>query len=200
MSSEATYAYCRGWSDFASIVEPIECPPRLRYPPPPSRVRVLFVGWNPPGDHHVWEGAVDDLRDNLAWVFEELGWRGQEPDFRKDLLQRGCYFVHAVKCWRSPQSPSFESTRRCSALLAEDIKNLKPKNLCILGKWAHVATSLVMPLPAPGERFKYGKGWTGEVNSMNVIITTFANRRWNSAEKKENRACVADAFRRWVRL
>src|SRR4029079_7220277 len=117
--NDATYGHCQGWKDCTSVNPMVQCPPRLHYPPPPSPVKILFVGWNPPGDHHVWEGEQDDLRDNLAWVFERLKWRSDEPDFRNDILQTGCYFVHAVKCWRMPQWPSAEAARRCSTLLAE---------------------------------------------------------------------------------
>lgn len=195
-----TYAHCRGWKDCPAVPPPVECPSQLRYPPPPLPTHILFVGWNPPGSHHVWEGVQDDLRDNISWIFQELGWRGDEHDFRKELLRRGCYFVHAVKCWRTPEWPTADAAQRCSPLLAEDIKNINPKNLCILGKWAHVGAALILSLPAPSPSFRYGKGWNGDVDGMNVIITTFANRRWNRAQNKENRACVAEALRRWVRV
>src|SRR5947209_4124557 len=84
------------------------------------------------------------------------------------------------------------------SLLAADIAAIKPRNLCILGSVAHVAASIVLPLPEPSPRFRYGRGWNGEVNGMNVIITAFANRRGNRAVGTENRACVVEALRRWV--
>jgi len=146
----------------------------------------------------MWEGASDPLRNDLASVFEELGWRGA-GDFREELLNRHCYFVHAVKCWRAVEKPSVDAIRRCSPLLTEDIADLKPANLCILGSLAHVAACLALPGLPSFEKFNYGRGWNGEMTGINVIITTFANRRQNRGQNKLNRECVADALRRWVR-
>lgn len=112
--SGLTYAHCNGWADCATRPAMVECPPRLTYPPPAPPTHILFIGW-----------------------------RGPATDFRKDLLERRCYFVHGAKCWRTPEAPSFEAIRRCSPLLAQDIARLKPVNLCILGTYAHIAAALV---------------------------------------------------------
>jgi hypothetical protein len=173
------------------------CPPGLNYPAAPDVVEVLFLGWNPPGDDHFWEGNKDDLRDNLEWVFRRTGWRGHQEDFREEFLQHHCYLVHAVKCWRDSGWPSPEATSRCSELLTQDLDRLKPKALCLLGQRAHLAASLLPALarlPAVSPEFRYWKGWTGRIGSMEIIITTFPNRRWNRSTKTENRECTALAL------
>ena len=194
------YSVCHGWRGVQAPTV-VECPPSISYPPPPDPVDILFVGWNPPGTRSFWDGPGDELHDNLNWVFGELGWsRGQ--DFREDFLSRGCYLVHAVKCWGDPSWPSPDATRRCAPLLAADITRLRPRAICLLGRRPHLGavsprgdgTSPVIPgLPRASSAFRYGRGWCGVLNGRKVIITTFANRRWNQTEAKENRECIVAA-------
>jgi uracil-DNA glycosylase len=170
-------------------------------------VNILFVGWNPPGTRHFWDGPGDDLHDNLAWVFGELGWI-TGPNFLEEFVARGCYLVHAVKCWRDPGWPTPDATRRCAPLLASDISTLQPKTICLLGRRPHLAATspaaprgiqpVIPDVPAASTSFRYGRGWSGMTEGRKIIITTFVNRRWNRAERKEHRACVVDALRRWA--
>jgi uracil-DNA glycosylase len=200
------YPTCVGWRG-TSTPPLVECPPSITYPAPPPSVDILFVGWNPPGAQHFWQGPGDDLHDNLGWVFAELGWSSGEA-FLRDFLTRGCYLVHAVKCWRDPSWPTVDATRRCAPLLAEDISRLRPRTICLLGRRPHLAatspavpgtTNPVIPgLPRATATFRYGRGWCGVLDGRKVIITTFVNRRFNRAQGKENRECVVDALRRWV--
>lgn len=204
--SQLAYAVCQGWRGIQAPPV-IQCPPSISYPPPPSPVNLLFVGWNPPGSRSFWDGPGDQLHDNLHWVFRELGWSASE-DFRGDFVSRGCYLVHAVKCWRDASWPSPDATRRCAPLLVGDIAQLRPEAICLLGRRPHLGatsasgdgtTAAVIPgLPRPSATFRYGRGWCGIVDGRKVIITAFANRRWNQAEAKENRGCVVDALRRWL--
>jgi hypothetical protein len=194
---QGTYEACTGWSGQTVRPRSVICPPLLSYPAPPDVVEILFLGWNPPGDDHFWKGNKDDLRDNLDWVFSRAGWPGHEEDFRKEFLQRHCYLVHAVKCWRDPSWPSADATSRCSALLAQDLERLKPRALCILGEWAHLSASLLPALeglPPVSQKFRYSKGWTGRISDMEIVITTFPNRRWNRSKRIENRECTATAL------
>lgn len=170
-------------------------------------ITILFVGWNPPGARHFWGGPGDDLHDNLAWVFRELGW-SRAPNFFAEFAARCCFLVHAVKCWRDPSWPTEDATQRCAPLLADDIARLQPRIICLLGRRPHLAAvspagpgttqPVIRGLPRVSTMFRYGRGWCGVVDGTKVIITTFANRRWNGAEAMENRACVADALRRWA--
>jgi hypothetical protein len=202
----AAYHRCRGWQG-VNPQPPIQCPPSITYPLPPSYVGILFVGWNPPGLQHFWDGPGDDLHDNLAWVFRELGW-SSGPDFLADFLAHRCYLVHAVKCWRDPSWPSVDATRRCAPLMAADISQLRPQTICLLGRRPHLAATspiaagsaepVIRGLPRVANTFRYGRGWCGIAGGTNVIITAFANRRWNRAEEQENRQCVVDALRRWA--
>jgi hypothetical protein len=84
---ELVYSVCPGWQG-ATPPPVVGCPSSVRYPPPPSTVEMLFVGWNPPGLRHFWDGPGDDLHDNLAWVFRELGWSTGD-NFVAEFLARG---------------------------------------------------------------------------------------------------------------
>jgi uracil-DNA glycosylase len=194
---QVTYEACIGWRGQTVQPGPVICPPALKYPTPPDAVEILFVGWNPPSEDHFWEGRKDELRDNLEWVFSRSGWGGPQEDFREDFLQRHCYLVHAVKCWRDSGWPSAETTSRCSALLAQDLDRLKPKALCLLGQRAHLAASLLPALaglPPVSPAFRYWKGWTGRIGGKEIVITTFPNGRWNRSTKTENRECTASTL------
>jgi len=193
------YASCTGWAD-ATRSKEVVCPPAVEYPVPPSPVQILFVAWNPPGRLHFWNSEDDDLRNNLRWVFEDLGW-STGADFLEDFTRRGCYLVHAVKCWQTPAWPSADATRRCAGLLKGDIDRLEPRTLCLLGRYPHLAASLVLDgLPLTTAAFRYCKGWNGRIGRMNVIITTLTNMRYNvhGGTERTNRACTAAALRRWT--
>jgi len=168
----------------------------LMYPPAPSPVDILFVGWNPPGTQHFWNCNTDRLRMDLAWVLSQLGWNTQ-LDFLAEFNRRKCYFVHAVKCWPDRSWPPENVTKFCaSTLLTNEIRGLHPKTLCLLGRIPHLAACTVLDGLPPVSHVKYGKGWSGTVNQMQDIITAFPNSYWNSAQKATNRECTVRALRR----
>lgn len=187
------FSHCRGWMDVTTRPQGIVCPSPLQYPPPPERVDVLFLGWNPPGMKHFWNWPEDPLRRNLAWVLSELGW-----DVRAEQLgefdRRKCYFVHSVKCWPYAAWPPEALVRRCAkALLAGEIERLQPQTICVLGHIPHTAIEEVIPgVPRASAKFHYAEGWCGEVAGMELIICAFPNTRWNARRRTMNRECTVE--------
>ncbi|MFQ5915510.1 MAG: uracil-DNA glycosylase family protein [Nitrospinota bacterium] len=200
MEKEIDFCHCTGWRDQSVKPEGVVCPPcSLKYPEPPNKVDTLFLAWNPPGEKHFWNSEGDRLRKNLKWVLCKLRWM-TEPNLIEKFLERGCYLVHAVRCWPYAGWPPDKAINTCArALLARDLKQLRPKTLCILGQIPHIAAKAVIPrLPPPSQRFRYGRGWCKGINGLKVIITTFPNTRWNRGEMKSNRECTLSALRQWL--
>ena len=162
MGSESGAASCDGWRD--SHPPGVSCPPRLIYPPPPSPVELLFIGWNPPGEAHFWNDPGDPLRRNLTWVFEQLRWLSNR-ELVEVFRQRSFYLVHAVRCWTKAefdwQIPKLVET--CAhAQLEKDLARLRPKTVCALGKLPHKALYAIWPRAIP-KTLDYGDGWCGRV-------------------------------------
>jgi hypothetical protein len=187
---------CSGWSTQAPAG--VQCPHALIYPPAPSPVDILFVGWNPLGTQHFWNCNTDRLRVNLAWVLSQLGW-DTKLDFLAEFNRRKCYFVHAVKCWPDPRWPPENVTKFCASnVLTNEIRGLHPKTLCLLGRIPHLAACVALKELPPVSQVQYGQGWSGIVNQIQVIITAFPNTYWNSAQKATNRECTVRTLRRYL--
>ena len=136
----------------------------------------------------------------MAWVLSQLGW-DTELNFLAEFRRRKCYFVHAVKCWPDPRWPPENVTKFCASnLLTNEFRSLHPKTLCLLGNIPHLAAGVVLDGLPPISRMKYGEGWSGTVNQMQVIITAFPNTYWNSAQKAANRECTVRTLRRYLPL
>ena len=194
------FDYCRGWENKnLSLPEGIACPPNLEYPPPPARVELLFVGWNPPGEKHFWNSTEDNLYRNLTWVFEQLGWL-KKTDIRAVFTEKCFYFTHAVKCWTEAKFDWHMAglVDRCANnILKAEIENLNPKIICALGKLPHMALHSIWPRAIPSS-IKYGEGWCEVVEARQIIVTCFPNIRWNRKKKTHNRQCTANALDRWI--
>lgn len=191
---------CKGWAT-SSHDNRIKCPPNIEYPSPPAKVKLLFIGWNPPGSAHFWNNREDNLLNDMTWVFEQLGWL-HKPDLWQVFGERSFYLVHAVKCWQEAKFlwdvPGLAET--CSRnLLFKNIEELNPETICALGKLPHKALRAIWPSEVP-EKISLGKGWCKVVQGRKVIVTTFPNWHWNVSEKRANRECTVSALERWMEV
>lgn len=189
---------CEGWST-GSPDPRIKCPPQIDYPCPPNKVKLLFIGWNPPGPRHFWNSQEDNLYRDLMWVFEQLGWL-HTPDLWQVFRDRSFYLVHAVKCWQEAKFPwnipgLAETCPR--SLLVQNIADLNPETVCGLGKLPHRALREIWPSEIP-RTISLGKGWCKTVQGIKVVITTFPNWHWNSSQEKANRECTVESLRQWI--
>lgn len=72
-------------------------PPLLyEYPTPPSSVRLLFLGWNPPKPYGgFWSlDQPDNLRRDLHWILHSMGRvkaRAPDSEFLTQFIQTGHY-------------------------------------------------------------------------------------------------------------
>jgi hypothetical protein len=197
MSDEDFRVNCSGWNGKPPLG--VDCPPSLSYPKAPSIVDLLFLAWNPPGAGHFWNSPGDNLRQNLQWVFHQLGW----PDDRDvtDIFRERQYFlIHAVRCWRTAKFdwdiPNLiENCARNS--LKGDLERLQPQAVCALGRLPHQALRVLWPEEIP-ETVAYGRGWMGTVGGVKTLITSFPNTYVNQARGMQNRACTQEALSRWL--
>jgi len=191
MGSPIDYKHCRGWVNHHSIPTGVRCPPDLVYSPPPSSpINILFLAWNPPSSTHFWNSSTDKLRTHLSWILSQKPFCWKEPDFLADFLSRGCYLVHAARCWADPAWPPVEVAQTCArALLAKDLQAMQPRTLCILGKIPlYAAREVVAGLPHP-EVVKYQKGCCIAIGDMRVIITVLPHHY--------DRKYTLEALRQW---
>lgn len=173
MDSKINFQHCRGWLTHPSIPTGVQCPPNLTYPlPPPSPIKILFLAWNPPGSNHFWNNSTDSLRTHLKWVLSQEPFGFREPDFLGEFQDRGCYLVHAARCWVHREIPQSNIAETCGrALLGQDIQTLQPRTLCILGRIPlYAARTVITGLPHPSD-VAYQKGSCIDVGEMKIIIT-----------------------------
>jgi hypothetical protein len=191
---------CKGWAT-GSHDKRINCPPNIEYPSPPAKVKLLFIGWNPPGPSHFWNNRGDNFLNDMTWVFEQLGWL-HKSDLWQVFGESSFYLVHAVKCWQEAKFlwnvPGLVET--CPRnLLLKNIEELNPETICAMGKLPHKALSTIWPSEVPA-KISLGKGWCKNVQGRKVIITTFPNWHWNASEKWANRECTVRALGRWMEV
>jgi hypothetical protein len=189
MSEGIDFKHCQGWIGKV-VPEGVKCPPEIRYPRAPDPVKTLFVSWNPPGLEHFWNNSTDKLRRNLRWVLQQEPFCWKEPDFIAEFWKRGCYLVHAARCWQHSDWPDIDVVETCArALLGADLKRLQPKTLCLLGEMALWGARTVIPALPIHEPGLYRDGWSGERNGMKVIITALPLH--------DNKEYTLKALRRW---
>ena len=175
-------------------------PPLLyEYPTPPSSVRLLFLGWNPPKPYGgFWSlDQPDNLRRDLHWILRSMGRvkaRAPDSEFLTQFIQTGHYFVHSVKCWTEAVFPGFGQNsdpaewssrgapllRACVAShLGTELRQLAPERVCALGQLAYRALRVLSPQldgnarPTQGrvfDRQAYRLGWP-------VLYTCFPSSR-----------------------
>jgi hypothetical protein len=111
-------------------------------------------------------------------------------DFLAEFLSRGCYLVHAARCWPDRAWPPVEVAQTCAhALLGEDIQILRPRRLCIFGRIPlYAAREVIAGLPHP-EEVPYRKGSCVDLGGMRVIITVLPHHY--------DRQYTLEALRRW---
>ena len=195
---------CRGWEN--SSPNGIQCPPNVLYCQPPQPIETLFIGWNPPGTAHFWNCPQDKLRKALAEVLYKLGWNRQDC-FIRQFLDRHCYFVHAIPCWKQAKFPDGQYGTQLISICAKSLlrftlARINPKRICALGRVPHGALHVLFPndIPEPGAGFRYSHGWHRQVGPYEVVITCFPNT-WpidtNKPKGLKNRDCTIAALRRW---
>lgn len=197
MSDEDFRVTCLGWT--GKPPRGVECPPTLSYPRPPSTVDLLFVAWNPPGAGHFWNSPGDNLRENLQWVFHQLGWPSNR-DVTDIFREKQYFLIHAVRCWRTAKFDWDlpDLVEHCSRnSLQGDLQRLKPKAVCALGRLPHQALRVLWPREIP-ETVAYGRGWMGTADGVKTLITCFPNTYMNQARGMQNRACTHEALRKWL--
>jgi hypothetical protein len=197
MSEEDSRVKCLGWT--GQPPRGVQCPPSLSYPKPPSTIDLLFLAWNPPGDTHFWNSPGDNLRENLQWIFRQLGWP-EDRDVTEIFRERQYFLVHAVRCWRTAKfdwgiAGLIETCAQNS--LRGDLERLRPKAVCALGKLPHQALRVLWPGEIP-ETVAYGRGWMGTAGGAKILITCFPNTYVNPARGMHNRACTREALSKWM--
>ncbi len=142
-------------------------PPELYgYPTVTRPIRVLFMGWNPPRPFQgFWRlEEPDDLRNELHLALRAAEWVvANEPDgaFLNEFLERGYYFVHAVKCWTESRYPGFgrDSANRqgrreigepllkacVSTHIPSELQRLSPGKVCALGELPYLGLRHLYP-------------------------------------------------------
>ena len=142
-------------------------PPELYgYPTITRPIRVLFMGWNPPRPFQgFWRlEEPDDLRNELHLALRAAEWVvANEPDgaFLNEFLERGYYFVHAVKCWTESRYPGFgrDSANRqgrreigepllkacVSTHIPSELQRLSPGKVCALGELPYLGLRHLYP-------------------------------------------------------
>ena len=191
MGNLVDFKDCQGWANHASPPDGVKCPPDLTYQPsPPSPIEMPFIGWNPPGTTQFWNSSTDKLRTNLKWILSQEPFCWKQQDFLNEFLSRGCYLVHAARCWADSAWPPVEVAQTCArALLSKDIQILRPRRICIFGKIPlYAAREVIAGLPHP-EEFAYQKGSCVEVGEMRVIVTVLPHHY--------DRKYTLEALRRW---
>ena len=160
----------------------------VRYPPPPSEVRVLFIGVAPPRPgEHFYTASNDGLRRGLFSVLRECGYGCSTID---EFHANGFYLSHTAKCpIANTPIPMLEVCVFCSSKhLTGEIRALQPRAICFLSKTTGLASCISL-----AESLGYRKSIrSGEVfqilmeeRPINVLVTGWPGRRGLAACRKD---------------
>ena len=112
----------------------VNCPPDIRYPPPPDVLTILFVGVAPPKpESHFYAPNHDNLRAGLFKVLTKFSYRCNSIE---DFTSYGFFLLHTAKCsYKESTDANLEISRVCAPThLKREIELLKPHAVCILSK------------------------------------------------------------------